>query len=90
MAYFPDFRPMRSFILQNFRSDNDRPKIWFDDSEGWRKAFVERAGDYTKPPWAAWGKLPFFEPFKDFVGVLILDRPDSDHLQQWRGYITTR
>ena len=28
MAYFPDFRPMRSFILQNFRSDNDRPRIW--------------------------------------------------------------
>ena len=28
MAYFPEFRPMRSFILQNFRSDNDRPAIW--------------------------------------------------------------
>ena len=28
MAYFPEFRPMRSFILQNFRSDNDRPKVW--------------------------------------------------------------
>jgi len=27
MAYFPEFRPMRSFILQNFRSDNDRPAI---------------------------------------------------------------
>jgi hypothetical protein len=24
------------------------------------------------------------------VGIFILDRPDSDHLQQWRGYITTR
>jgi len=28
VAYFPEFQPMRSFILQNFRSDNDRPKIW--------------------------------------------------------------
>jgi hypothetical protein len=27
---------------------------------------------------------------EDFVGVFILDRPDFDHLQQWRGYITTR
>lgn len=27
MAYFPEFRPMRSFILQNIRSDNDRPKM---------------------------------------------------------------
>jgi len=65
-------------------------EIWFDDSEGWRKAMVERAGDYNRPPWATWGKFPFLEPFKDIVGVFILDRPDSDHLQQWRGYITTR
>lgn len=27
MAFFPEFRPMRSFILQNIRSDNDRPKV---------------------------------------------------------------
>ncbi len=65
-------------------------EVWFDDSEGWRKVFVERAGEYTKPEWAAWDSLPFFEPYKDFVGVFILDRPESDHLQQWRGYITTR
>jgi hypothetical protein len=65
-------------------------EIWFDDSEGWRRAMVERAGSYTKPPWAGWDRLPFFEPYKDFVGVFILDRPESDHLQQWRGYITTR
>ncbi len=65
-------------------------EIWFDDSEGWRQAFVEKAGRYTKPAWATWDTLPFFEPFRDFVGVFILDRPESDHLQQWRGYITTR
>jgi hypothetical protein len=65
-------------------------EIWFDDSDGWRRTMVERAGSYTKPPWATWDRLPFFEPFKDIVGVFILDRPDSDHLQQWRGYITTR
>ena len=65
-------------------------EVWFDDSEGWRRAMVERAKSYTKPPWASWLKFPYFEPFKDFVGIFILDRPDSDHLQQWRGYITTR
>jgi hypothetical protein len=64
--------------------------VWFDDSEGWRKAIVERAGSYTKPEWATWDKFPYIEPYKAFVGVFILDRPDSDHLQQWRGYITTR
>ena len=65
-------------------------EIWFDDSEGWRKAMVEGAGGYTRPPWASWDRFPYLEPFKDFVGIFILDRPDSDHLQQWRGYITTR
>ena len=64
-------------------------EVWFDDSEGWRKAFVEKAGQYTKPFWAVWDELPYFEPFRDFVGIFILDRPESDHLQQWRGYITT-
>lgn len=65
-------------------------EIWFDDSEGWRSAMVTKAGQYTKPPWATWDVFPFFEPYKDFVGIFLLDRPDSDHLQQWRGYITTR
>ena len=65
-------------------------EVWFDDSEGWRKAIAEKAGPYTKPAWATWDRAPFLEPYKDFVGIFILDRPDSDHLQQWRGYITTR
>lgn len=65
-------------------------EIWFDDSEGWHKTMVEKAHEYSKPSWATYDKFPFFEPFKDMVGCFILDRPDSDHLQQWRGYITTR
>jgi hypothetical protein len=65
-------------------------EVWFDDSEGWRTAIADKAGQYTKPAGATWEKAPFFEPYKDFVGIFILDRPDSDHLQQWRGYITTR
>jgi hypothetical protein len=27
VAYFPEFRPMRDIILQNIRSDNDRPAV---------------------------------------------------------------
>lgn len=65
-------------------------ETWFDDSKGWRRAIVERAGQYTKPHWATQPEFPFLEPFKEFVGIFLLDRPDSDHLQQWRGYITTR
>lgn len=65
-------------------------EIWFDDSEAWRNAIVETADRYSKPPWAEWDRFPFLEPYKDFVSIFLLDRPDSDHLQQWRGYITTR
>jgi hypothetical protein len=65
-------------------------EVWFDDANGWHKAMVEGAGAYTPPRWAEWGQFPFLEPYKDFVGIFLLDRPDSDHLQQWRGYITTR
>jgi hypothetical protein len=65
-------------------------EVWFEDSAAWHRAMVEKAGRYTPPPWATYDKFPFFEPFKDFVGAFLLDRPDSDNLQQWRGYITTR
>ena len=28
MAFFPEFRPMRSFIVMSVRSDNDLPRVW--------------------------------------------------------------
>jgi len=77
----------------------DKPRInpfhrvaefWFDDSKSWHRAMVENADKFTKPEWRSEEKPPFLEPYKDITGIFIMDRPDSDHLQQWRGYITTR
>ncbi|QCX34419.1 acetyl-CoA hydrolase [Caloramator sp. E03] len=65
-------------------------EIWFDDSKAWHRAIVENKHKFTKPGWAQYGQFPFMEPYKDFVGIFLLDRPESDHLQQFRGYITTR
>jgi hypothetical protein len=48
------------------------------------------ARDFASSPRATSDILPYFEPCKDFVGIFLLDRPDSDHPRQWRGYITTR
>ncbi len=65
-------------------------ELWFDDSNAWHRAMVENAHKFTKPSWATQDQFPFFESYKDITGVFIMDRPDSDHLTQWRGYITTR
>lgn len=65
-------------------------EIWFDNSKAWHKAIVENQDKFTKPSWAKYDKFPYMEPYKDFTGEFILDRPESDHLQQFRGYISTR
>ncbi|MCF8094936.1 MAG: hypothetical protein K9J79_06195 [Desulfobacteraceae bacterium] len=65
-------------------------ELWFDNSRQWYKAIVENKEKFTKPPWAKWDQFPYLEPYKDFTGIFLLDRPESDHLTQYRGYITTR
>lgn len=65
-------------------------EIWFDNSKQWEKAMAEVAKKIEKPEWAEWNKFPYIEPYKDFVGIFLLDTPDSNHLEQYRGYITTR
>lgn len=65
-------------------------ELWFEDSNAWHKAMVENGHKFTKPEWATENTFPFFDPYKDITGIFIMDRPDSDHLNQWRGYITTR
>ena len=45
-------------------------EIWFDDSEGWRKAFVEKAGQYTKPPWATWDSAALLRALQGLRGGL--------------------
>ena len=63
-------------------------EIWFEHARDWRAAMD--AVRCAPPPWATWDRFPYMEPYKDFVGVFLLDRPESDHLQQFRGYVTTR
>lgn len=65
-------------------------EIWFDDSKGWGAAIAAVRTFVEKPSWAEWDQFPFLEPYKDLVGEFLLDRPESDHLQQYRGYISTR
>ena len=65
-------------------------EIWFDNSREWQKAMAKARAALRKPAWASSERFPFFEPYEDFVGIFLLDRPESDHLQQFRGYLTTR
>ena len=65
-------------------------EIWFDNSKQWEKAVAKLRTTVRKPSWATYGEFPFMEPYKDFVGVFLLDKPESDHLEQFRGYVTTR
>ncbi len=65
-------------------------EIWFENSREWEAAIAEVADKVKRPDWATYDTFPYFEPYKDFVGIFLLDRPESDHLQQFRGYGTTR
>ncbi|WP_316858956.1 hypothetical protein [uncultured Cohaesibacter sp.] len=65
-------------------------EIWFENSREWEEAIATIWNKIEKPDWATYDRFPYFEPYKDFVGVFLLDRPESDHLQQFRGYNTTR
>jgi hypothetical protein len=65
-------------------------ELWFDNSRAWHKAIVGNQHKFVKPSWAKYSQFPYLEPYADFTGIFLLDRPESDHLQQFRGYVTTR
>lgn len=65
-------------------------EIWFDNSKQWEKAMSEIENKVQKPNWATYDKFPYIEPYKDFVGEFLLDKPESDHLIQYKGYLSTR
>jgi hypothetical protein len=65
-------------------------EIWFDSSKQWEMAMSKVKNKVKKPTWAEYDQFPYIEPYKDFVGEFLLDRPESDHLTQYRGYISTR
>lgn len=65
-------------------------EIWFSDSKQWEKAMGDVKGKITRPSWATWDQFPYMEPYKDFVGEFLMDKPEADHLTQYKGYIYTR
>ena len=65
-------------------------EMWFDDTHAWHKAMVEEAHRFTRPAWAQYDKFPYLEPYKDFTSIFLMDHPDSNHLQQFKGYIVSR
>ncbi len=65
-------------------------EIWFDNSRRWHDAIVGNVETFAKPSWANYDRFPYLEPYADFTGIFLLDRPESDHFNQFRGYIPTR
>lgn len=65
-------------------------EIWFDNSKQWEKAMKTVSKEVPAPSWATYKHFPYLAPYKDFVGESLLDYPESSHLRQYRGYITTR
>lgn len=65
-------------------------ELWFEDSHRWHDGIVKNSSHFTKPSWAQYNVFPYLEPYKDFTGMFLLDRPDSNHLTQFNGYIVTR
>lgn len=65
-------------------------ELWFDSSREWRQAIVDNAASFPRPDWAVYDRFPYLEPYADFTSIFLLDRPESDHLSQYRGYIPTR
>lgn len=65
-------------------------EVWFNSSREWETAMQKLSQTVEKPEWATYAKFPFMAPYKDFVGEFLLDYPESNHMQQFRGYVTTR
>jgi hypothetical protein len=60
---------------------------WYAGFQDWYKAAIQSPPDYTRPGWARYGQYPFFEPYKDFAGAFILERPTHDLLRDYMGYV---
>jgi hypothetical protein len=91
LAKLPEVnRLISSRILNSPKTSpfNRVAEAWFDDSKQFEKAMSEIKVE--KPAWAKYDTFPYFEPYKDFVGEFLLDYPESNHIEQFRGYVTTR
>ena len=65
-------------------------ELWFDGPEEWYAAAVEGTKDMEKPVWAQQEQFPFLKANHNIVGIFVPDMATSDHLTQYRGYITMR
>lgn len=65
-------------------------EVWFEDSHKWEDAMKKLRGQLVKPQWATYMSFPFLEPYNDINSIYLMDRPESNHLQQYKGYIYTR
>lgn len=85
-------RFLSSKVLDNPRTSpfHRVAEIWFDSSREWHKVMVENKAQFAKPSWATYHEFPYLEPYNDITGIFLMDRPESDHLQQFRGYVTCR
>lgn len=64
-------------------------ELWYENHSAWRKAVIESPPKYTKPAWARTDQYPFLEPDIDFISTFLLERPDCDFLNDYRGYHVT-
>jgi len=64
-------------------------ELWYENGSAWRRAVIEEPPKYTPPPWANYNKYPFLKPDEDFVSTFLLERPECDFLNDYRGYRTT-
>ena len=57
-------------------------ELWYEDFNGWKESVVDSPPKYTKPSWAKYDKYPFLEPYVDFSGTFLTERPDIDYLKE--------
>ena len=62
---------------------------WYENFDGWKNSVIISPPNYTKPSWAKYDNYPFLEPYVDFVGTFILERPSDNFLRDYKGYITS-
>ncbi len=65
-------------------------EVWFKDSHKWEETMDKLETAVQKPDWSEYKLFPYMEPYKDFVGIFLMETPESNHLEQYKGWQTTR
>ena len=64
-------------------------ELWYKDPNSWKKAWVDKVPQLTKPSWAQYDKPPYLEPYKHWVSMFLEERAECDFLHGYNGYFTT-